>query len=98
MFAAWLVIYMDGVACDAVAVCEEHAQSCEATVVSCEGSVRLSACLNEGSAYSERDMAHYGEDGIGRVDPVYVLGCSTDLSLGWPAFVDLDRYEIEGVL
>jgi hypothetical protein len=99
MFAAWLVIFMDGVACDAVAVCEANALSCEATIVSCEAEVRLSACLNEGTAYGADDLARYGAD---RLDPIYVLGCSTTFTGAdgayWPESVDLGREEIEGVL
>jgi hypothetical protein len=99
MFAAWLVIFMDGVACDAVAVCERDALSCEATIVSCEAEVRLSACLNEGSAYGADDLARYDVD---LLDPIYVLGCSTTFAgfegAYWPESVDLDRASVEGVL
>jgi hypothetical protein len=94
MFALWLVLFMDGTSCDAVAVCDEGEPSCIATVVSCEAPVRLSACLNEGSAYTAAEidagLALYGE-----LEPIYVLGCSTDMAMGWPADVVFDRDELE---
>ncbi len=90
MYALWLVIFMGGVSCDAVAVCEHDVASCEAVVVSCEAPVRLSACLNEASAYTLAEMALPGA-ADGEIEPIYGLGCSTDLSAGWPATVDFDQ-------
>lgn len=94
MFAIWLVLFMDGTSCDAVAVCDEGEPSCIATVISCEAPVRLSACLNEGSAYAESEV----ESGLaldGVLEPIYVLGCSTDMAAGWPLDVVFDRDELE---
>lgn len=91
MFAIWLAIYMDGAQCDAVAVCADDAQSCEAQILTCDAPVRLTACLNEGAAYASEDRDFDTEE------PAYVLGCSTDMHMGWPTNVDLDREAVEGL-
>lgn len=92
MYALWLVVFMDGTACDAVAVCGENEASCEATIVSCEAPVSLDACLNAAAAFTQRELAD-GEAEL--LEPIYGLGCSTDLSAGWPATVDFDADEME---
>lgn len=81
MFAADLVVVMDGATCQAVALCATADDSCEAFLTSCDGPVR---CPSEGYASDNEDSEEWVE----------VLGCSTDLSAGWPLSVDIDTMDL----
>lgn len=83
MWVAYIALSMGGASCEAVTVCDKALESCEAVVLSCDAPVSLDACLMGGAA----DMAESEEW-------IDVLGCSTDLSRGWPATVDLDSADL----
>lgn len=95
MFATYLMIFMGQAQCSAVAVCENTADSCEAVVLECDAPVTLSECLETSVGFAWGTLP----DGVARLEePVIGLGCSTDLSRGFPATVDVDRAAVEGVL
>jgi hypothetical protein len=84
MYAFWVLVHLVGASCEGVAICSESADSCEVVITSCDAPVSLEACLDEGSVAGSLESEEWAG----------VLGCSTDVSLGWPATVDVDREEL----
>jgi len=83
-WSAYVTIGMDGSTCTGVTVCDTRMDSCEITVLACDGPVSLAACLHEGGVASDVESEEW----------IDVLGCSTDLSRGFPASVDVDAIDL----
>lgn len=75
--------------CDAIAMCDPGAPSCEAVIWECSYPLALDRCLSETMAYVADRESRQG-------DGFEVLGCSTrDAATGpWPYSVDVDASEL----